>query len=313
MPHEFHLQVLLAEPPQAYQPQQVNASAPPYGQAPYGQQQAPVVVAQAQPIAYGGQQQQQPPLAEPVPDGERGIVGTGMKMAAVAGVAMAGYGLYNQYQQSHGSSQPQQQQQAQPPPGAGYGGSGYGGQQPYGGSGYGGQPAYGGSGYGGQPAYGGSGYGGQPAYGGSAPSGSGYHSPPPGVLTIFLDRAENLADKDVFSKTDPYVRFEIEQDNWLRDYDHGFQVSSKKKDDLNPVYGETFTFNLKTLKNMVLKVKIMDDDGVLSRDDKVGGCKIKLEPLGLTSYPQDIERVIDRNIFTKNGKIFLKLSYSGEI
>ena len=132
-----------------------------------------------------------------------------------------------------------------------------------------------------------------------------------GLLTIYLDRLENLADTDFFGKTDPYVRLELEQDNWVRDVDYGYQVSSTKSNDLNPVYGETFYFNNvpSGLDNMVLTVKVMDSD-FGSRDDKVGKCKIKLEDLGLSSEPMDIERVVDRNLFTKNGKVHLKLSYS---
>merc|ERR1712130_302544 len=106
-----------------------------------------------------------------------------------------------------------------------------------------------------------------------------------------------MGNKDVFSKTDPYIKFEIEQDNWLRDYDYGRQISSKKQDDLNPIYGETFYFNLPTLKNMILKIKVMDDDGILSKDDKVASCKIKLSELGLTTHPKPVEKVIDRNFF----------------
>jgi hypothetical protein len=75
------------------------------------------------------------------------------------------------------------------------------------------------------------------------------------------------------------------------------------------VHNETFVFNnIPTLNNMVLKVRILDDD-IGSRDDKVGHCNIKLEDLGLTSSPMAIERVVDRNVLAKNGMVYLKLSY----
>merc|ERR1712224_674897 len=116
---------------------------------------------------------------------------------------------------------------------------------------------------------------------------------------------------DFIGKTDPYVRFELKQDNWVRDHDYGYQISSCKKNDLNPVYGETFTWNnLPTdLTNMVLKVRIMDED-FGSRDDKVGYCKIKLDELGLGRNWVQVDRVIDRNIFTANGMIHLRMSYT---
>ena len=37
-----------------------------------------------------------------------------------------------------------------------------------------------------------------------------------GVLTVFLDRAENLVNRDLGTCSDPYVKFELEQDNWVR-------------------------------------------------------------------------------------------------
>lgn len=83
-----------------------------------------------------------------------------------------------------------------------------------------------------------------------------------GVLTVFLDKCMNLADTDgAFNKSDPYVYFELEQDNWVKDKKFGKKKSSIKKGELNPVYGETFTWEgIPDLKNMVLKVKVWDDD-----------------------------------------------------
>lgn len=40
----------------------------------------------------------------------------------------------------------------------------------------------------------------------------------------------------------------MEQDNMVFDKDFGEQKSTVKKDDLNPVYNETFHFNIPTLK-----------------------------------------------------------------
>ena len=59
---------------------------------------------------------------------------------------------------------------------------------------------------------------------------------------------------------------------------------------------------------MVLTCVVKDED-TGSKDDKLGKCKIKLEGMGLSEEPMDVEKVIDRNIITDHGKIFLKLSY----
>ena len=79
-----------------------------------------------------------------------------------------------------------------------------------------------------------------------------------GVLTVVLDRIENLRDEDGLGKSDPYVKFHLEQDNFVLDKNYGKQTSSKKKNELNPVYDETFTFGdvPDDLKNMVLWVKV---------------------------------------------------------
>ena len=39
--------------------------------------------------------------------------------------------------------------------------------------------------------------------------------------------------------SDPYIKFSLEQDNMIKDKDYGDMKSSVKKNDLNPVYGET--------------------------------------------------------------------------
>ena len=67
-----------------------------------------------------------------------------------------------------------------------------------------------------------------------------------GKIIVYLDKITNLKDTDVLGQSDPYVKFHLEQDNWLMDKNYGRKVSSKKKDELNPVYGETFVWD-KTL------------------------------------------------------------------
>ena len=87
-------------------------------------------------------------------------------------------------------------------------------------------------------------------------------------------------------------------------------MSTKKADTLNPVYGETFNFEIPStmgLHNMVLRCKIMDDD--ILKDDKIGQCKIKLDDLPLSASPIGVERVVDNNWFTKDARVYLKISY----
>jgi len=130
-----------------------------------------------------------------------------------------------------------------------------------------------------------------------------------GVLKVFLDKITNLADDDKIGESDPYVLFELEQDNALFDKNFGERKSSKKKDEQNPVYGETFTFaDVPSLHNLVLKVKVMDDDIV--GDDKVGSVDIKLDRTGLQDGPVEESWVIDNNWFSKDAQVFLRLTWS---
>ena len=91
------------------------------------------------------------------------------------------------------------------------------------------------------------------------------------------------------------------------DKDFGFQKSSVQEGK-NPVYNQTFTFNLPTLNNMVLTCKLRDED-TASRDDKLGWCKIKLEHAGLSSTPKEFVEIVDRNLIAKQGRIHLKISW----
>lgn len=129
-----------------------------------------------------------------------------------------------------------------------------------------------------------------------------------GILKVYLEKVTNLADDDHIGDSDPYVKFELEQDNMVFDKDFGDQKSSKKKDEPNPVYGEEFEFVIPDLNNMVLSCKVMDDDIV--GDDKIGKCKFNLEDMDLTETPTAVEKTVDDNWFSKDAQIFLKLSYT---
>lgn len=128
-----------------------------------------------------------------------------------------------------------------------------------------------------------------------------------GVLTIYLERATNLKDKDTIGKSDPYIKFSLEQDNMLKDKDYGEHKSTTKKGELNPVYEETFTYEIPTLNNMELSVKVMDDD--IGLDDKMGKCKIKLEKLGLSETPMHVDEKVYNRVFGKDSFVHLQLSY----
>lgn len=125
---------------------------------------------------------------------------------------------------------------------------------------------------------------------------------------IYLDKVTHLVDEDILGKSDPYVKFHLEQDNMVFDKNYGRKVSKKKRGTISPEFHETFEFDdVPSLNNLALNVKVMDDDPIF--DDKLGSCRINLEKLKLGPKPTDVDCVVDKNIFRKNARIYLKISY----
>lgn len=150
------------------------------------------------------------------------------------------------------------------------------------------------------------------------------------VLTVKLVRVSNLRDVDGVGRSDPYVKLQVKQDNWFFNRRYGKHVSSKKRNDLNPEFNEVFAFeDLPSLKNMVLQIRIMDDD--VGIDDAIGACNIKLHPWWLKrrllksgkspirkavvvdqkkNMADFLSRIPYSQWFRKKARVHLELSYS---
>jgi len=132
-------------------------------------------------------------------------------------------------------------------------------------------------------------------------------------LTVRLIKIINLSSDSRRDKADPYVKFELEQNNIFLDKDFGNMVSTSKTDNCSPVFSEKFVFHdLPGLDNMELKIKVMDRDPGLE-DDQLGHCTIKLEDLNLEAIPTRIRRKVDDNWFGTDAYIFLALSYGEKV
>jgi Ca2+-dependent lipid-binding protein len=137
------------------------------------------------------------------------------------------------------------------------------------------------------------------------------NSTPQGILTVHLVKMTNLVDGDYVGKTDPYVTFTLEQDNWVFDHTMGKVTSKKKSNTLNPEYDETFKFPVSSLENLVLHVNVYDDD--MGIDDKLAAIDIKVDDINPGTTPVLVERTIDEKKgkwFARDSKIFLNLSYT---
>jgi C2 domain len=134
-------------------------------------------------------------------------------------------------------------------------------------------------------------------------------------LTVELVKIVNLKDDSPgVDVADPYVKFDLEQNNRLwNGTNYGRMVSSRKKNERNPVYNETFVFkDIPDLKNMELTCTVMDKDED-SRDDKLGRCSFQLSKMDLEPVPQLFRKKVDNNLFSKDAYIFLKISYGDKV
>jgi Ca2+-dependent lipid-binding protein len=128
-----------------------------------------------------------------------------------------------------------------------------------------------------------------------------------GVLMVYLDKATKLTNRDLLSKSDPYCKIQLKQDNWIVDKNFGKCKSNTQMDNLDPVWGETYAFDIPSLDNMMLYIQVLDED--VGVDQNLGSCTLPLDTLGLTETPMEIDRIIDGNTFHKDARIYLKLSY----
>jgi len=133
-----------------------------------------------------------------------------------------------------------------------------------------------------------------------------------GVLTVHLDKIENLKDVDRLGKSDPYVMLHLEEDKRFMDKTLEKKKSKTIKDSLSPVFNETFTFENvpKDMDKLVLHIRVMDDD--FGKDDKMGEVTIVLSNLTLSAQPKKLQEVVDTRgmVFKKTATMFLSISYT---
>ncbi|GAN05382.1 hypothetical protein MAM1_0089d04852 [Mucor ambiguus] len=90
---------------------------------------------------------------------------------------------------------------------------------------------------------------------------------PSGTLNVTIIEGRKLKGQDMIGKNDPYVELWIDED-----YKQKTTVISNTND---PVWNQTFTFNLSESRKHKLYIKVMDKDKVGS--DKIGDTTFDLE------------------------------------
>jgi Ca2+-dependent lipid-binding protein len=132
-----------------------------------------------------------------------------------------------------------------------------------------------------------------------------------GLLTVLLEKIDHLRDEDGIGRSDPFVKFQLEQDKLLFDKGYGEKVSTTKRNDLNPEYNEVFEFDqIPSLKNMKLSVSIMDSD--IGFDQRLGHCEIQLEDLDIKpDFGKTVSKTVEhkKGLFQRDAVIHLKFSF----
>jgi hypothetical protein len=100
------------------------------------------------------------------------------------------------------------------------------------------------------------------------------HNGGSGRLTVQCIEARNLARKDLLSKSDPYCVFSIVHKHSMSML-ASHQKTTTINNNQNPVWNQTFTFNVGNAETELLKVKVYDNDP-LSFDDEIGEVDIPL-------------------------------------
>ncbi|KAG9299503.1 hypothetical protein G9A89_020674 [Geosiphon pyriformis] len=89
-----------------------------------------------------------------------------------------------------------------------------------------------------------------------------------GELSVNVVEARSLSNKDVLSKSDPYVEL------WI---DEKYKNRTKTIDNsLNPVWNENLKFNIHNQRKRTLHIRVLDED-VATPDDTIGSAKVDLE------------------------------------
>ncbi|KAG2200849.1 C2 domain-containing protein [Mucor mucedo] len=90
---------------------------------------------------------------------------------------------------------------------------------------------------------------------------------PAGTLSVTIIEARKLHGEDFMGKNDPYVEIYIDEDYKQR--------TTVIENSNNPVWNETFTFNLGESRKHKLTLNVLDKDKIGS--DDIGDCKFDYE------------------------------------
>jgi len=119
-----------------------------------------------------------------------------------------------------------------------------------------------------------------------------------GNLKVTIVEAKNLKDEDTMGKGDPYVKLILD--------DHNSQSTKPKKGELNPVYNETFNFNIDGQKG--LKLEVWDKDP--GKDDLIGKSDINLSNVMTNGHDDEWVKIKQHMIGRSKGEVHLTMDFT---
>mmetsp|Transcript_5525 Transcript_5525/g.12055 ORF Transcript_5525/g.12055 Transcript_5525/m.12055 type:complete len:219 (+) Transcript_5525:73-729(+) len=124
-------------------------------------------------------------------------------------------------------------------------------------------------------------------------------------LTVKVVKATDLRGEDRVGTSDVFVKLELYKDEYGPINTPLGEGKTSVIKSLAPVWNEDFLFLVPSTDDVVLKLKVLDED--LGFDDKMGECKIKLDDYRLSSTPTEVTKVIDGHRRGEDEKITVTL------
>jgi len=119
-----------------------------------------------------------------------------------------------------------------------------------------------------------------------------------GNLKVTVVEAKGLKDEDNIGKGDPYVKIILDENN--------SQSTKPKKGELNPVYNETFNFNVEGQKG--LKLEVWDSDP--GKDDIIGRSDISLSGVFNDGHDDEWVKIKQHKIGRSKGEVHLTMDFN---
>ncbi|KAI8137894.1 C2 domain-containing protein [Fennellomyces sp. T-0311] len=125
-------------------------------------------------------------------------------------------------------------------------------------------------------------------------------SHPAGTLTVNVYEAKDLKDQDLIGKNDPHIELYLDKEYKQR--------TSVMKNTNNPVWNETFTFNIEAgSSHHKLYLQVLDKDKIGT--DKIGDTKVDIKDVYEGRVFDDWVTLPAKLGLTSHGEVHLRIEF----